>query len=159
MKKEELQEKTDWLLAETEAKGFNNKLYIDWGVDLLNAGYDLDELAILAGLDGVEHFEIKKYFELSAERLGLSLVCGIDKMLEYLKKAMREAIEGAKEIDEVLKIAFHLNYTCDYEDGDLCYLVNISDYWEIMEVPNGASESGFQEYVKNEFKLYLENNK
>lgn len=159
MEKEELQKKTDWLLAETEAKGFNNKQYIAWAVDLLNAGNDLDELAILAGLDDVEHFEIKKYFELSAEKLGLSLVCDADKIFDYLKKAMREAIEGVTQIDDVLKIAFHLNYALDYEEGDLWYLANIPDYWEIMEVPNGASESGFEEYVKNEFKLYLENNK
>lgn len=159
MKREELELKTNLLLAERELLDFNNKRHIDWAIELMQDGYDVEELHILAGLDEIQHYEIKKYFEAAAGRLELSVECSIDHLKSFLYKVMKEAIAGERTIHYVSKIVFSMNCVLDYTDSDLFHLANLVDYWEIMELPNGAPEDGYEEYVKNEFKIYLENNK
>lgn len=159
MTKEELQDKTNLLVGKTMAHDLNKQYYLDWAIELMQEGYELEELDILAGLDASESREVERYFRMVCEKLELELLPNKNDCLKvYLVDLAQRVVEGTANIYKAQELIESIWDVFDENLGGIDEIAYAPDYWAMMELPNGAAEDGYREYLMNEFKIYLENN-
>lgn len=149
MKKIELQEKTNLMLAKHLVTEFDIRRFVNWAIDLMLDGYQGEELDILAGLDEGDSREAEHYFERVADQLGLVIEKDEDKLIElYVMDVAQQVVDGTisprKGQQQVTEIYYKLDYFPGYSD-----IVYADDYWYIN---NQQDEIGYEEYLLNEFK-------
>lgn len=156
MKQEELQLKTNLVLASNLAQGFSPKRCSDWAIELMLNGYELEELDILAGLDCTESREIERYFEAAVSKLGLALEKEEEVLLDwYVREIAQRVVSGALSPQQGQEIVTEVYYRLDYPSGygDIVYA---DDYWYVEEC-NGAKSDDYEAYLKNQFIEFLTN--
>lgn len=159
MTKEELQEKTNLLLGKTMARGFDGQCYVEWAISLMKDGYEFQELDILASIDVIESREIEKYFKQVCEKLELELLPEKQDCLKiYLVNLAQRVVDGIVDINKAQELIESIWQVYDEDFGGIDGIAYAPDYWFMMELPNGAEEDGYENYLMNEFMIYLANN-
>lgn len=151
MKKEELQLKTDLLLANIQFIDPDRKQYIDWAIELLLSGIQNEYLYILAGLEPGDWFAIERYFEKAAIELEIDTNIGKTELVDfYIVYNITKTLENPSNLDETIKILQTIYYYSSFYYHKHFQWINLYD--ELEELTGITAE----EYVLREFKYFLE---
>lgn len=128
MEKAEIQYKTDLLLANILFSDLDRKQYIDWSIDLLQAGIETPDMYILASLDIDDWYAIEHYFVLTTELLGLDISKSQRELLEiFILDISSQVFSGIISPEKALyKIEYIRTMRIDH-DGDFTF--SFSDHY------------------------------
>jgi hypothetical protein len=159
-----VQEITYRLLAEKYMTYFDSQKYVDWAVALLENGLESDSLIILAGLDFYPTEEKEKYFWESIRELGIKIEKSDLELVDYyadfvvqqvLEDKINPMIGLSKMLDVVRATDYSSKYIQFYEiDEDIDCL----NYSQTIIFNTGLTLDNKEEFVKEEFQLFLEMN-
>ena len=159
-----IQEITYILLGEKNMAYFDSQKYVDWAVFLLENGFESESLVILAGLDSYPTEEKEKYFWKSIEELDIKIEKNNSELIEfYADFIAKQVIENkinpmiglTKMLDVVRATDYHYKYIqFDFLDEDIHYL----NYSQTTVFNAGLTLDNQEEFVKEEFQLFLEMN-
>lgn len=150
MEKDELQLKTDLLLASIQFMSPDRKQYIDWAIELLLSGIENENLYILAGLEPSDWFAIERYFKKTTIELEIDTnISEIELIDFYIVYHITKILEDPSDLDEKIKILQTIYYHSSYYFHK--YLKWISLYDELEELTGTPAE----EYALKEFAEFL----
>lgn len=157
-----LQELTLNILAERILTQFDSKKLVDWAVQVLELGFENENLYILAGLDFESTEEREKYFWESLKDLKIDVEKDEEKLIEnYALTIAKKVINNEIEIDfafnQMLRIVsaseYDQKYIAFFEiDEDLDYL----RYNNSAIFNSGLTKYNSKEYILEEFKIFVE---
>lgn len=150
------------ILAERALSQFDSKRLVEWSINVLQLGYESENLYVLAGLDFDSTEEREEYFWKSIEDLKVDIERTNDELIDkYALTIATKVIEKKISIDyafsQMLKIVsasdYDSRYIAFYEiDEDLDYL----KYDNSVLFNSGLSLSNYKDYILEEFKIFLE---
>jgi len=160
-----VQEITYRLLGEKNVTYFDSRKYVDWAVTLLENGFESESLIILAGLDSYPTEEKEKYFWKSIKELDIKTEKDDSELIDYYadfiaKQVVENKINPMVGLSKVLDVVRATEYSTKYiqfyslaEDIDYlnCSKSTVSNF-------GGLTLGNKEEYVKEEFQLFLEMN-
>lgn len=157
-----LEELTLTILAERILTQFDSKKLVNWAVEILQLGYESENLYVLAGLDFDSTEEREKYFWESLKDLKIEVEKNEEKLIEnYAIKISKKLVNNEIEVDfaysQILKIVtasdYDQKYTPFFEiDEDLDYL----KYDNSVLFNSGLTLENSKEFIREEFKIFLE---
>ena len=157
-----LQELTLYILAERTLTQFDSKKLVDWAVQVLELGYESENLFILAGLDFDSTEEREKHFWESLKDLKIDVEKDEKKLIEnyaltIAKKVLKKEIEVDFAFKQMLQIVstsgYDQRYIAFYEiDEDLDYL----QYNNSVIFNTGLNFRNSKEFILEEFEIFLE---
>ena len=160
----DLQEITYQLLAEKNLIYFDSQKYVDWAVTLLGNGFESESLIILAGLDSYPTEEKEKYFWESIRELGIKIEKSdselIDNYADFIaRQVIEDRINPIVGLQKMLNVVRASDYSLKYApfgflDEDIDYL----NYSQTTLFNTGLTLDNKEEFVKEEFRLFLEMN-
>lgn len=156
-----VQEETLRLLARRIWPHFDSKLMVDWGVMMLEKGYDSEGLVILAGLDQAATEDRESYFWLAVSELGLDVNRSDFELLDnYAQYVVKSVLNGDMVPREGLAIMYKLAWETnsakymqfDYLSEDLYFLEDDN----MSYFTTGLSLENADRFILREFELFLE---
>jgi len=158
------QEITYRLLAEKNLTYFDSQKYVDWAVVLLENGFESESLIILAGLDSYPTEEKEKYFWESIRELDIKIEKNDSELIDYYtdfiaKQVIEDKLNPMVGLSKMLDIVRTTDYSSQYIqfvllDEDIDYL----NYYQTTIFNTGLTLNNKEEFVKDEFRLFLEMN-
>jgi len=159
---EKITEEIQHLLAENLCSQMNPQKFVDWGVRLLERGYETENILILAGLDNYPREEIETYFWSSVNDLNIKLTKSDFELLENFAVYVANSILSKDmEPNEGLRIMNDIVRESDYSNRYIQFF-NLEDdqyYLENDKHTHYNSFDGtdnFDEIIIEEFNLFLE---
>ena len=157
-----VQEITYQLLAEKSLTYFDSQKYVDWAVALLENGFESESLIILAGLDSYGTEEKEKYFWKSVDELNIKIEKQDFELIEdYAIFVAKQVVEG--KINPMTGLNKMVNIVCatDYSSEYITFYeleedIDSLNYSGTAIFNTGLILENKEEYVKEEFKLFLE---
>lgn len=157
-----LEELTLTILAERILTQFDSKKLVDWAVEILQLGYESENLYILAGLDFDSTEEREKYFKDSLNDLKIEVEKDEGKLIENYaitisKRLVNREIEVDFAFSQIVKIVSASDYNQKYIpffeiDEDLeCLKYNNSVLFN-----SGLTLENSKVFILEEFKIFLE---
>lgn len=150
MEKDELQLKTDLLLANIIFMDPDRKQYVDWAIELLLSGIQNENLYILAGLEPGDWFAIERYFEKAAIELEIDTNIGKTELVDfYIVYNITKTLENPSNLDETINILQTIYYYSSFYYHK--HFQWISLYDELEELTGIPAEK----YALEEFNKFL----
>ena len=150
------------ILAERCLTHFDSKKLVDWAVQILELGYESNNLFVLAGLDYDTTIEREEYFWKSVKDLNLDVENNKDKLIEsyaftIANKAIRKEIGIDYAFGQMLKIVsaseYDNKYMAFYEiEEDLDYL----SYQNSTLFNADLTLANANDYILEELKIFAE---
>lgn len=150
------------ILAERCLTHFDSKKLVDWAVQVLELGYESNNLFVLAGLDYDTTIEREDYFWKSVKDLNLEVKNNKDKLIEsyaltIANKAIRKEIGIDYAFGQMLKIVsaseYDNKYMAFYEiEEDLDYL----SYQNSTLFNADLTLANANDYILEELKIFAE---
>lgn len=157
-----VQEETYKILAQRVLSHFDSKKLIDWAIMLMDKGFDLESLIILAGLDSDTTEEREKYFWQTIDELGLDINRTdfelIDNYAIYIAESVVNKkiapIDGLTIMQDIVRSTdYSKKYIQFYEiDEDIDYL----KYDNHTIFNTGLTLKNADSFIAREFELFLE---
>jgi hypothetical protein len=157
-----LQETTLFLLGTKLCPNFDSFDYVKWAMQLLENGYDSENLRILAGLDHSDSEVRQRYFLKSFEELNIEISSNKDDLLwDFARLLATKVIEQSLLPEKGLNIMVDLASVSDYSsrfmpfldlEEDIDYLINYGSPLFNSEL----RKDNINETIINEFQLFLE---
>lgn len=163
MIKEEIQYKTDVLLATIRWIDANRKQYIDWAIKLLLAGVENENLYILAGLDENDWSSIEQYFIAATKDLDLKTNQTSEELFHIATSIIaQEVIDGKTQprkglalLEKISRYASVDGYLIDslYQFEELAE--DLSLLGEYNQFYSGLTLENINEVIIDEMKMFL----
>jgi len=134
-----------------------NKKWIDWAYDMLSAGFETENLLILAGeLEPYNQFELQNLTDKVFNELNLTWENRELVYKNYACYLVGEALDGKSKVANVLSILkdiyIELDYETSLEDFAMLYYANDDlSYSENQWYWEGATRENIDEIIKNYF--------
>jgi len=158
----EIEEKTNYLLAENLYSHMNPQKYVDWAVYLLGNEFETENILILAGLDNYPREEIEEYFWKCVADLELNLKKSDFELIENFALYIANSVvnkemnpkEGLRIMNDIVRESeysskyiqfYNLDEDIDYLNYDNRTLFNSFDKTDNLE-----------EIIIEEFRLFLQ---
>ena len=138
---------------------------VDWAIEMIELGYDTENLIILAGLTKrVNYFETGKFLQATISELGLKLKPADDGIVSYSSYYIMQIANGVN-VRQNLKILS--NYVMDVGYHSSVYdFLNLHWAWDAMEWNDGqqwywpdATLDNIESLIKDLAKQWLISNK
>lgn len=160
-----MQRRADTLMGERIIMGFDAKKYAAFGVELLENGYDSENIRILAGLDHDDSWAVDQYFGMAAHELGIDMDAGPEKLLQkYAASVAEKVIDGQMVPENAVHIMYNLYMAADY-DRRYSIFMELDDALSSLEYneyphtyPELTRDNQNEIFIK-EFKKFLEEQK
>jgi hypothetical protein len=157
-----LQEITYYLLGKQIFTHIDSKDYVDWAVQVLENGFDSENIRILAGLDNSDTEERLRYFQKSLDDLNIHIPTDQNEILkDFTTRLANNVIAGLESPKAGLKIMLDIVRASDYSarfmqfmdlDEDIDYVM----YSGAPLFNSGLQKDNIDEMIVNEFKLFLQ---
>ena len=158
----DLQLLTNDILAERLLTQFNSKRYVEWAENLMQLGYESENLFILAGLDN-EYSDIREnYFWKTIKDLKIKVNKSEEELIENFAISIAEKVINKQiNIDFAFNIMIRIVYKTNYNSRYLDFFIIDEDldnfyYNKISESPDGLNFDNKDDYIKNEFSIFLQ---
>lgn len=158
----DLEELTTNIFAEKILTQFDSKKYIDWAINVMELGYESENLFILAGLDNELTQIREEYFWKTIKDLNISVNKTDAELIQnYAKFIAQKVIDNEIDIDDAFRIMLRICSTTGYEqryipfyeiDEDLDYLF----YDNSILFNSGLTKENKTEFIREEFKIFYE---
>jgi hypothetical protein len=147
-------------------KAFNSDIddsWVDWAIEMIEAGYEADSLYELAGISKpYNQFELHELTSRVLKALQLDYSNPREALRDYVYYLIASNIDKPENYDQVLSelmdAYFKLDMPSEYEDFALLYWAredlhysDYQDYWV------GADKTNIQRIIKEQFDRYLNN--
>jgi hypothetical protein len=159
-----IQEITYQLLGEKSVTYFDSQKYVNWAITLLENGFDSESLVILAGLDSYDTEEKEKYFWKSIEELNIRIDKTEIELIEiYANFLAIQVVENKINPTIALRKMFNITRATDYTSKYMPFY-ELDDALDLLQYDNISINDGLtlenkDEYIKEEFELFLEMDK
>ncbi|GGH20300.1 hypothetical protein FAZ19_09995 [Sphingobacterium alkalisoli] len=150
------------ILAERCLTHFDSKKLVDWAVQVLELGYESNNLFVLAGLDHDTTIEREECFWKSVKDLNLEVEKNEDKLIKsyaltIANKAIRKEIGIDYAFGQMLKVVLASGYDNKYIaffeiDEDLDYL----NYRNLTLFNAGLTLENANDFILEELKIFAE---
>ena len=157
-----LQEITYYLLGKQIFTHIDSKDYVDWAVQVLENGFDSENIRILAGLDNADTDERLKYFQKCLNDLNIQIPTDQNEILrDFTTRLANNVIAGLESPKAGLKIMLDIVRASDYSarfmqfmdlDEDIDYVMYSGTPLFNREI----HKNNIDEMIINEFKLFLQ---
>ena len=160
----DIQEITYQLLAEKSLTYFDSQKYVDWAMVLLENGFESESLVILAGLDSYPTEEKEKYFWESIKELDIKIEKNDTELIDYYadfiaKQVLEDKINPIVGLGKMLDVVRVSNYSFKYTQFDLLDEdIDFLNYSQTTMFNVDLTLDNKEEFVKEEFRLFLEMN-
>ncbi|MDR1847591.1 MAG: hypothetical protein LBR17_05690 [Bacteroidales bacterium] len=161
-KKQQIEKFTYVLLVERIIGNPDSKKLVDWALEVLQQGYESENLYILAGLDNDSTEEREKFFEKSLEDLNMEYPKTEEEHLKFYAVYIAEQVVK-KEIDVItgLRKMYEIAVKSQYNELYM-YFYSLED--EVNLLLNGFGSlfisdltlENYKDYVFEAFELFLE---
>jgi len=141
-----------------------NKNWINWAYDMLNAGFETENLVMLAGeVEPYNQFELQGLTNKVFEELNLAWSDTEEVYTNYINYLISEALAEKLKLENVLNIIKDIYYQLDYESSlqdfymlycaydDLRYSDN-QHYWD------GATRGNIDLIIRQYFENWMNDN-
>ena len=161
MKTAEIEEKTNYLLAENLYSQMNPQKFVDWAVYLLENDFESENILILAGLDKYPGEEIKEYFWKCIDDLKLNLNKSNFELIEnYAVHIANMVVNNKMKPEEGLRIMNIIVRESEYS-GKYIQFHNLAEDIEFLNNEGRTLFNSFEktdnldEIITEEFRLFL----
>ncbi len=150
------------ILAEKILTEFDSKKFVKWAVDVMELGYNSENLFILAGLDN-ESTEIReKYFWNTVNELKINVEKSDAELIQnYAKTIAKKVVMEEIDVDYAFKIMLRICSTTGYEERYITFDLIEEDleylYYDNSTFFNSTiTKENRNEYIKEEFRIFYE---
>ena len=153
---------TNTILAERILFYLDSKKLVNWAIQIIQMGYENEDLYILAGADSDTTEEREKYFWKIINDLKIEYITSNDELIEFYainiaQKAVNKEIDIDVAFNKMLGIVSATSYDSRYfafeaikEDLDYLHYTNRTIYRDSLTLDN------YKEYILEEFNIFLE---
>lgn len=148
------------ILAERILTQFDSQKYVDWAINIMQLGYESENLFILAGLDNELTAIREKYFWNTIKDFKINTLKSDTELIEnYARSIAEKVIKNEINVDFAFKIMLRIVSTTNYDekyigfyliDEDLDYLIYNSSVQNI----SGLSIQNKNQIIKEEFWFF-----
>lgn len=157
-----IKEQTYYLIADRVIGKSDSKIYVVWAVDMIQRGHETENILILAGLDSSDTEEREKYFRESLNDLKIEYPDNKSRLISLYSTNLADKVLTGKISPQIgLTKMIELVYATDYSSEFLAFvdLDEDIDYVKYSSQPlfnSGLTKNNIDEFIINEFKLFLE---
>jgi hypothetical protein len=159
---EQITEQTNYLLAENLYSQMNPQKFIDWAVNLLQKGFETENILILAGLDNYPSEEIEEYFWKSVDDLKLQLKkSDFELLANFALYVANSVLTNKMKPKDGLRIMNDIVRETDYSSKYIQFY-NLDEDIDYLNYDNRTLYNSFNktdnidEIIFEEFKLFLD---
>jgi hypothetical protein len=157
-----LQEITNYLLGKQIFTNIDSKDYVDWAIQVLQNGFDSENIRILAGLDNSDTEERLRYFQKSLDDLNIQIPTDKNEILkDFTTRLANNVIVGLESPKVGLKIMLDIVRVSDYSARFMQFMdldedIDCVMYSETPLFNIGLHKDNIDEMIINEFRLFLQ---
>ncbi len=149
------------ILKEKACNADINESWVDWAIEMMEAGFEVDSLYQLAGISKpFNQFELQDLTNKVLEDLGLDYLDKEKTIKNYAYFIIKSNVENASKYYDVLKelrdIYYELDMDSEYQDFALLYWAKedlISE--EVQWYWDGADKTNIDRIIKEQFELWI----
>ncbi|MCG6187666.1 hypothetical protein [Maribellus maritimus] len=117
-----IKEQTYFLIADRILGKSDSKIYVDWAVDMIQNGYDTENILILAGLDNSDTEEREKYFRESLDDLKIDYPDNEKELRSFYSNSLANKVVTGKISPQIgLRKMTELVYANNYSGEFLAF--------------------------------------